>query len=60
MLKSLFLDPVAGASSLPGGIAMVHVNNRITLLFGDEYGICVYSHEGAGTDVLITLPLVQE
>lgn len=40
-----------------GGIAIVNVNNRIKLLFGEEYGISVYSHEGSGTDVLITLPL---
>ena len=59
-LKSLFLDAVEGESSRQGGIAMVNVNNRIKLLFGEEYGICVYSHEGAGTDVLINLPLVQE
>lgn len=57
-LKSLYLDAVEGEAK--GGIAMVNVNNRIKLLFGEEYGICVYSHEGAGTDVVINLPLVQE
>ena len=39
------------------GVGLVNVNNRIKLLFGEEYGISVYSHQGAGTDVLITLPL---
>lgn len=38
------------------GIAMVNVNNRIKLLFGEEYGITVYSTPGIGTDVVITLP----
>lgn len=40
------------------GIAMVNVNNRIKLLFGEEYGITVYSTPGVGTDVAITLPYV--
>lgn len=40
-----------------GGIALVNVNRRIKLLFGEEYGILIYSRTGAGTDVEITLPL---
>ena len=39
-----------------GGIAVRNVNNRIKLLFGEEYGISIYSQSGAGTDVEITLP----
>ena len=50
-------QPRSTSSSQKGGIAIVNVNNRIKLLFGEEYGISVYSHQGAGTDVLITLPL---
>ncbi len=38
------------------GIAMVNVNNRIKLLFGEEYGITIYSTQDIGTDVVITLP----
>ena len=41
-----------------GGIALVNVNNRIHLIFGEEYGMTVYSTPGVGTDVLIELPLV--
>lgn len=41
-----------------GGIALVNVNNRIHLIFGDEYGIHVYSVPQVGTDVEITLPFV--
>ncbi|WFA08096.1 histidine kinase [Tissierella sp. Yu-01] len=41
-----------------GGIALLNVNNRIKLIFGDEYGIYVYSKIGAGTDVEITIPLI--
>mgnify|MGYP000871431400 FL=1 len=41
-----------------GGIALLNVNNRIKLLFGDEYGMYLYSKAGAGTDVEISLPLI--
>lgn len=56
-LRSLSLDAVGGREGGKGGIAVVNVNNRIKLLFGEEYGIQVYSHEGTGTDVVIHLPL---
>ena len=39
-----------------GGIALVNVNNRIKLLFGEQYGLTVTSEVGVGTDVLIVLP----
>ena len=39
-----------------GGIAIGNVNNRIQLLFGEEYGVIVYSAKDAGTDVEISLP----
>ena len=39
-----------------GGIALVNVNNRIKLLFGEQYGLIVTSRVKVGTDVLITLP----
>ncbi len=39
-----------------GGIALVNVNNRIKLLFGEQYGLTVTSQKGIGTDVLIALP----
>lgn len=40
-----------------GGIALVNVNNRIHLIFGEEYGMHVYSVEGMGTDVELTIPI---
>ena len=43
-----------------GGIAVVNVNRRIRHLFGEEYGIHVYSKEGIGTDVIVELPLVRD
>ncbi len=41
-----------------GGIAIINVNNRIKLLFGEQYGIVLYSTVNVGTDVEITLPLI--
>lgn len=59
-LKSLSLDDVNPKADKQGGIAIQNVNNRIKLLFGEEYGIYVYSQKGAGTDVEISLPLVKD
>ena len=39
---------------------MVNVNNLIHLLFGDEYGMHVYSVAGEGTDVEITIPILND
>ena len=41
-----------------GGLALVNVDNRIRLLFGDEYGLHVYSIPDMGTDVEISLPAI--
>ncbi len=59
-LKSLSLDDVNPDIDRKGGIAIQNVNNRIKLLFGEEYGIHVYSQVEAGTDVEISLPLVKD
>lgn len=42
------------------GIAMENVNNRIRLLYGNAFGIHVSSTRGVGTEVEITLPLIQD
>jgi len=41
-----------------GGIAIVNVNNRIKLLFGEQYGVTITSTPGVGTDVDIVLPRI--
>ena len=41
-----------------GGIALINVNNRIHLIFGEEYGMHVYSIPGKGTDVEISIPMI--
>ena len=48
----------ARESEARGGIALVNVNNRIHLLYGEEYGLHVFSMPGLGTDVEITLPAI--
>lgn len=50
----------SGHSEGKGGIALVNVSNRIKLLFGEQYGLCVYSTSGTGTDVEVTLPLTKK
>jgi len=54
------LDHIHSDNKAHGGIALVNVNNRIKLLFGEEYGICMYSTLHMGTDVEITLPFIAD
>ena len=41
-----------------GGIALPNVSRRIKLLFGDEYGIHIYSIPNLGTEVRISVPII--
>ena len=41
-----------------GGVALVNVNNRVHLLFGEEYGMHVYSLENVGTSVELSIPVI--
>ncbi|MDO5548106.1 MAG: histidine kinase [Eubacteriales bacterium] len=41
-----------------GGIALHNVNSRIRLMFGDDYGLRIYSAKGIGTECCVTLPLL--
>jgi two-component system sensor histidine kinase YesM len=47
-----------GGGRKRGGIAIVNVNNRIKLLFGEQYGITITSTPSLGTDVEIVLPRI--
>lgn len=42
------------------GIALANINQRIQLLYGKKYGICIYSSENCGTDVEVTLPVIDK
>ena len=43
-----------------GGIALRNVNNRIQIIYGQEYGITVNSMKQIGTDVEIVIPYRRE
>ena len=43
-----------------GGIALYNVNHRIHLIFGEEYGLHIYSLENVGTDVEISIPAISD
>ncbi|HAX51933.1 MAG TPA: sensor histidine kinase [Lachnospiraceae bacterium] len=43
-----------------GGIALTNVSRRIKLLFGDEYGVHVCSILGMGTNVQVSVPIINE
>ena len=53
-------EEVKNYSSQPetGGVALVNVNNRIHLIFGEEYGMHVFSAENMGTSVELTIPVI--
>nr|WP_283248180.1 sensor histidine kinase [Bacillus sp. FJAT-50079] len=40
------------------GIGLFNINERIKLMFGNEYGIHIESKKGSGTKVVITLPFM--
>ena len=52
------LSAVGHEGEQRGGVALVNVDDRIRLLFGSEYGLHVFSIQGSGTDVEITLPAI--
>lgn len=42
------------------GYGVKNVNDRMTLLYGEEYGIQIRSRQGEGTSILLTFPKDQE
>jgi len=59
-LNGISMDYVKPDREKKGGIALINVNSRIKLLFGEKYGLYIYSTPGAGTDVQITLPVIKD
>ncbi|MDO4491842.1 MAG: histidine kinase [Lachnospiraceae bacterium] len=43
-----------------GGIALKNVNSRIQLMFGEDYGMKLYSSKEVGTECCLTMPLMLE
>ena len=52
------VSEISNSKKPVGGIALNNVNNRIHLLFGQEYGIHVFSLKNIGTSVEISIPAV--
>ena len=50
-------DKTAQETHRQGGIALVNVNSRIRLMFGEDYGLRIFSEEGVGTECILTMPL---
>lgn len=44
------------AGERKGGIALRNVNQRIKLMFGEDFGIHIFSAEGIGTKIVLYLP----
>jgi two-component system sensor histidine kinase YesM len=57
-LNTQSYDYVKSDDEKKAGIGIINVNNRIKLLFNEEFGINIYSTVNVGTDVEITLPLI--
>ena len=55
---SLILTDSTNIHKHGSGVGLVNVNNRIQLLFGKEYGLCVESEPDEGTTVSIRIPAV--
>ncbi|MEG2783156.1 MAG: histidine kinase [Lachnospiraceae bacterium] len=51
-----YIKEPKGESKVNTGIALPNIHKRIQLLFGEEYGLQVYSTLNQGTDVEITIP----
>lgn len=59
-LENISMSYDYDSDSAQPGIALNNVCRRIKLLFGNEYGIHVYSIRNVGTDVRITLPFIKK
>lgn len=54
--RLLYGEPVV--SKKGSGVGVRNVQDRIQLLFGEEYGLSIKSEPDEGTDVLVTMPAV--
>jgi two-component system, sensor histidine kinase YesM len=57
-LKNIF-SPSSSKQSFRGGVGMSNVNERIKLMYGEEYGLAITSKRRVGTTVIITIPKKQ-
>ena len=57
-LEKVKVSYISDEKNARGGIALRNVAQRIKLLFGEEYGLQLYSTPGVGTEVVINLPKI--
>lgn len=57
-LEKIKVSYIQEDSSSSIGIALRNVAQRIKLLFGEEYGLRLYSTQGIGTEVVVTIPRI--
>lgn len=56
-LSKNYTNQFVDDSKNQGGIALINVNQRIKILFGEQYGLDITSCIGLGTDITISLPI---
>ena len=54
--RNIQLEDGRNSNQRNTGIALPNIHKRIQLLFGEEYGVNIYSTVEQGTDVEITIP----
>jgi two-component system sensor histidine kinase YesM len=59
-LSHVFAGDLNDDKKKKGSIALTNVCRRIKLLFGEDYGIHIFSIEGVGTDVRISIPAIRK
>jgi len=59
-LQDWDVDRIDDMGSISTGLALINVNKRIKLIFGNDYGIYVYSTLNIGTDVEIVMPVIKD
>lgn len=55
--RDIKLEDSAKTNQRNTGIALPNIHKRIQLLYGEDYGVNIYSTPGQGTDVEITIPV---
>lgn len=59
LLDNIHFTTKDNSSTRGSGMALINVNARIKLLFGDKYGLIAYSTKNVGTKIEIVLPLME-
>jgi two-component system, sensor histidine kinase YesM len=58
-LEHISISSAKESPEQKGGIALNNIARRIKLLFGENYGLHIYSISGMGTDIRIKIPIIR-